>query len=155
MGLFNKKKEAFVSPMSGKLVSLDQVPDEVFSQRMMGDGFAVDLTSGRVTAPMSGTITVAFPTKHAIGLKNKDGLEILIHIGMDTVELNGKGFTSYISEGKKVKQGDPLVDVDIAFVKENGKPVISPVIFVNGEKITVLKEGNSLTNGEENFISIE
>lgn len=154
MSLFNKKKETFVSPMSGELVSLDQVPDEVFAQRMMGDGFAVDLSTGSISAPMSGTISVAFPTKHAIGLRNKDGLEVLIHIGMDTVELNGQGFTSYVTEGKKVKQGDPLVAVDLAYLKEQGKSIISPVIFVNGEKIMLQKEHLMVRNGEADIITI-
>lgn len=153
MGLFSKKKEEFVSPMQGKLLPLTDVPDEVFSQKMMGDGFAVSLTSGTITAPVSGEITVAFPTKHAIGLKTKDGLELLLHIGMDTVELNGEGFTSYITAGKKVKQGDVLLEVDLVKVQAAGKSIVSPVIFTSGEQIQLRKE-TDVKNGDTGFLSI-
>lgn len=154
MGLFSKKKEAFVCPMAGTLLTLENVPDEVFSKRMMGDGFAIDPSDGKVLAPMSGEITVAFPTKHAIGMKTKDGMEILIHIGMDTVELNGEGFTSHITAGKKIKQGELLMEVDLDFVRKAGKPVITPVIFTGGEHITMQKAGQKVSAGEENTITI-
>lgn len=154
MGLFSKKKEVLQSPMAGTLLTLDKVPDEVFSQKMMGDGFAIDPSDGKVYAPFSGVITVAFPTKHAIGMKSKDGLEILIHIGMDTVELNGEGFTSHISEGQKIKQGDLLMEVDLAFIKEKGKPVITPVIFTQGQAVTVKNPGRTVSAKEEDIATI-
>lgn len=155
MGLFSKKKEAFVCPMAGTLLTLENVPDEVFSKRMMGDGFAINPSEGKVYAPMSGEITVAFPTKHAIGMKTKEGMELLIHIGMDTVELNGEGFTSHIVAGKKVKQGDLLMEVDLEFVKNAGKPVITPVIFTAGEQIVVDKADQSVRAQEADIITIK
>lgn len=99
-------------------------------------------------------IKAAFPTKHAIGIEAKDGTEILIHIGMDTVELNGEGFTSHIKEGQKIKQGDLLMEVDLDFIASQGKPVITPVIFTSGQSITVKKAGQSVEAMEEDIIEI-
>lgn len=155
MGLFSRKKEAFVCPLAGTLLTLENVPDEVFAKKMMGDGFAVDPSDGKVYAPVSGVIKAAFPTKHAIGIEVKDGTEILIHIGMDTVELNGEGFTSHISEGMKIKQGDLMMEVDLAFVKSKGKPVITPVVFTGGQKITVKKANHTVKALEEDIIDIK
>ena len=154
MGLFSRKKETFACPVSGTLLNLENVPDEVFAKRMMGDGFAVDPTVGKIYAPVSGVIKAAFPIKHAIGIEAKDGTEILIHIGMDTVELNGEGFTSHIKEGQKIKQGDLLMEVDLDFIASQGKPVITPVIFTSGQSITVKKAGQSVEAMEEDIIEI-
>lgn len=155
MGLFSRrKKEEFVSPMKGTLLPLDQVPDPVFSQRVMGDGFAVELFGGEVLAPMSGTIVTAFPTGHAFGIKTDDEMELLIHIGIDTVNLNGKGFEVQVREGDAVKQGDVLVKVDVDYVKEQGKSIVSPVVFTSGEKIELLKSG-IVESGESGIIKIK
>lgn len=155
MGLFSRrKKEEFVSPMKGTLLPLDQVPDPVFSQRVMGDGFAVELSGGEVLAPMSGTIVTAFPTGHAFGIKTDDEMELLIHIGIDTVNLNGKGFEVQVREGDAVKQRDVLVKVDVDYVKEQGKSIVSPVVFTSGEKIELLKSG-IVESGESGIIKIK
>ena len=155
MGLFSRKKETFVCPLAGTLLTLEKVPDEVFAQKMMGDGFAVDPVDGKVYAPVNGVIKAAFPTKHAIGIESKDGIEILIHIGMDTVELNGEGFTSHISEGQKIKQGDLLMEVDLDFVKSKGKPVITPVVFTGGQSVGVKKADQTVKALEEDIIEIK
>ena len=104
MGFFKKKakNEEFLSPMKGIVRELSDVPDQVFSEKVMGDGFAIEPTSGKVAAPISAKVAAAFPTGHAFGLKASDGTEILIHIGIDTVQLNGEGFDV------KVKAGDDL-----------------------------------------------
>lgn len=155
MGLFSRrKKEEFVSPMKGVLLPLEQVPDPVFSQRVMGDGFAVELSGGEVLAPMSGTIVTAFSTGHAFGIKTDDEMELLIHIGIDTVNLNGKGFEVQVREGDAVKQGDVLVKVDVDYVKEQGKSIVSPVVFTSGEKIELLKSG-IVESGESGIIKIK
>lgn len=146
---FGKKKqkvnEVFRSIGSGTVISLENVPDQVFSQKMMGDGFAVELTDGHVYAPVSGDVTLVFPTGHAFGITTADGLEILIHLGIDTVELNGKGFDGKVKQGDSISQGDLLTVMDLDFIKENGKSVISPVIFTSGQTITLNKE-NSLVD---------
>lgn len=125
------KSNDFLIPVSGQLISLDQVPDEVFSQKMMGDGFAIDPENGEVFSPVDGLVTGVFPTKHAISLKDNSGVEILIHFGLDTVNLNGKGFTTYVEEGSIVKAGDLLLKADIDEIKDKVPSIIMPVIFVN------------------------
>ena len=154
MGLFNwKKKEEFVSPMTGILHPMEEVPDPVFAEKLMGDGFAVELTEGDVKAPVSGVIAAAFPTGHAFGIKMKEGMEVLLHIGVDTVNLQGKGFDVKVKEGDAVKQGDLLVKVDIDYVKSQGKSIYSPVIFTGGQKIDLLKTG-AVTAGDGQIIKI-
>ena len=155
MGLFSKKKkEAFVCPMTGILHPMEDVPDPVFSEKTMGDGFAVELTGTEVKAPVSGTITAAFPTGHASGITTKDGMEVLIHIGIETVALNGAGFEIKMKQNDTVKQGDVLVAVDVEYLKEQGKSLYSPVIFTGGQTVELLKTG-SVQAGEENIIKIQ
>lgn len=138
----------FVSPVEGKVMELSEVEDKVFSQGMMGNGFAVELTSGTVRAPFSGEVTVVFPTGHAIGMKRADGLEVLIHIGMDTVELNGKGFSLQVKQGDNVSAGDVLVEVDLDYIKSEGKSLVSPVVFPNGQAISLKIQGTIKTGQE-------
>lgn len=135
----------FVSPVEGKVMELSEVEDKVFSQGSMGNGFAVELTSGTVRAPFSGEVTVVFPTGHAIGMKRADGLEVLIHIGMDTVELNGKGFSLKVKQGDYVSVGDVLVEVDLDYIKSEGKSLVSPVVFPNGQAVSLKVQGNIKT----------
>ena len=135
----------FVSPVEGKVMELSEVEDKVFSQGIMGNGFAVELTSGTVRAPFSGEVTVVFPTEHAIGMKRADGLEVLIHIGMDTVELNGKGFSLKVKQGDYVSAGDVLVEVDLDYIKSEGKSLVSPVVFPNGQAVSLKVQGNIKT----------
>lgn len=135
----------FVSPVEGKVMELSEVEDKVFSQGIMGNGFAVELTSGTVRAPFSGEVTVVFPTGHAIGMKRADGLEVLIHIGMDTVQLNGKGFSLKVKQGDYVSAGDVLVEVDLDYIKSEGKSLVSPVVFPNGQAVSLKAQGNIKT----------
>ena len=135
----------FVSPVEGKVMELSEVEDKVFSQGSMGNGFAVELTSGTVRAPFSGEVTVVFPTGHAIGMKRADGLEVLIHIGMDTVQLNGKGFSLKVKQGDYVSAGDVLVEVDLDYIKSEGKSLVSPVVFPNGQAVSLKVQGNIKT----------
>ena len=138
----------FVSPVEGKVMELSEVEDKVFSQGIMGNGFAVELTSGTVRAPFSGEVTVVFPTGHAIGMKRADGLEVLIHIGMDTVELNGKGFSLKVKQGDYVSAGDVLVEVDLDYIKSEGKSLVSPVVFPNGQAVS-LKVQRNIKTGQD------
>ena len=140
-------ENVFVSPMKGRFMPLSEVEDQVFSQGMMGEGFAVELTDGKVVAPFDGEVIMTFPTKHAYGLKRAgDGVEILIHIGMDTVQLEGKGFESFVEVGDQVKAGQTIAKVDLDYVVENGKSVVSPVVFTGGQHITLkdIKEVNQV-----------
>ena len=135
----------FISPVEGKVMELSEVEDKAFSQGLMGNGFAVELTSGTVRAPFSGEVTVVFPTGHAIGMKRADGLEVLIHIGMDTVELNGEGFTLKVKQGDHVNAGDILVEVDLDYIKSKGKSLVSPIVFPNGQNICLNAQGTIKT----------
>lgn len=154
MGFFHKKKELFLMPATGKLLPLEEIDDQVFSKKLLGDGFAIVVEDGCIQAPISGEITMAFPTGHAIGIKSKQGYEILIHIGMDTVELNGKGFTSHVTQGDYVTQGDKLVDVDCEYVLAQGKTLASPIIFTSGETIHINKPHSHVTVLEADAIRI-
>lgn len=143
----------FAAPIEGEIVALEEVPDQVFSQKMMGDGFAILPSSGKIVAPCDGKIETLFPTMHAIGITSSTGYEILIHIGIDTVELKGEGFTAHVAQGDQVKKGQHLLDFDLDYLKKNAPSIITPIIFTNlkeGEKVTVLKQG--LVKLEENQI---
>ncbi|MBS4207063.1 beta-glucoside-specific PTS transporter subunit IIABC [Bacillus sp. FJAT-50079] len=126
-----KNDEEILSPLDGKVIALSNVPDQVFSSEAMGKGIAIEPTSGRVVSPVNGKVSVAFKTKHAIGLVSDSGAEILIHVGIDTVQLDGKYFTSHIEQGDQVKVGDLLVEFDIDKIKEAGYQVVTPIIITN------------------------
>ena len=144
-----QEEKDFISPMQGRLMPLTEVEDQVFSQGLMGDGFAVELKDGQVLAPFSGEVVMTFPTKHAYGLRREDGLEVLIHIGMDTVQLNGEGFESYVQQGDHVVQGQVLAKVDIDYVLSQGKSVVSPVVFTSGQHIEC--QGQDVQYKQENI----
>ncbi|MBQ1530724.1 MAG: PTS system trehalose-specific EIIBC component [Solobacterium sp.] len=135
------KNESFIAPVSGKIVPITELEDKVFSSKAMGDGIAFEPTDGHFYAPFSGEITVAFPTGHAYGLRTAADMEILIHIGMDTVELEGKGFKPCVKQGDVVKQGDLLTVVDLDYIRSQGKSTVTPVVFTNGGTVEILKEG--------------
>ena len=120
-----------VAPIEGNAVDLGEVGDGVFSEGMLGKGVAIEPTVGRAVSPVNGTVSTIFDTKHAVGLTSDDGVEILIHIGLDTVKLNGEHFNTHVKPGDKVKAGDLLVEFDIEKIKEAGYPTITPVIVTN------------------------
>lgn len=147
--LFFKKNKAksnviISSPLNAKIIPLEDVPDPVFSQKMMGDGFAFIPNNGKVLAPIDGTVTQVFPTKHAIGMETKEGVEILLHLGLDTVELNGEGFEITVKAGDKIHTNDSLGTFDLAYLKEKGKETTTVLVFTNfDEKISELKRYDS------------
>ena len=127
-------KLSVVSPLSGLAKPLDQASDPVFSQGIMGKGVVIDPSDGELVSPVDATVSVLFPTKHAIGLLTSEGVEFLIHIGMDTVNLEGKGFTSHVAQGDNVKVGDKLITFDIPMIKEEGYIVETPILITNQEE---------------------
>ncbi len=133
--------EDFASVVDGTLISLDKVEDQVFSSKMMGDGVAFEPKNGKIYAPYSGTLNVVFETGHAYGMTTDGGVEVLVHIGIDTVELGGKGFKVLVKQGEHVTQGQLLCEVDLDYVKQQGKSTVVPVIFTDGRKVEVLKDG--------------
>ncbi|MBS4205939.1 glucose-specific PTS transporter subunit IIBC [Lederbergia citrea] len=149
--------DKIVSPITGELKPISEVPDAVFSQKMMGDGFAVIPTDGKIVSPVDGKIINVFPTKHAIGILSESGREILIHVGIDTVKLNGEGFEVFVSEGDTVKAGQPLLQVDLTFIAANAPSTMTPIVFTNlaeGETIS-LETSGQVKAGDQNIISIK
>ncbi|MEW9667876.1 glucose-specific PTS transporter subunit IIBC [Ammoniphilus sp. 3BR4] len=150
-------EEGIVSPLQGTVLPIDEVPDQVFSQRMMGDGFAILPSEGTVVSPVDGRIVNVFPTKHAIGIVSDKGREILIHFGIDTVKLKGEGFEALVSQDDQVKRGQPLLKVDLEAVKSKVPSIITPIVFTNlreGEYIEIQKKGQ-VSQGEQGIISIK
>lgn len=146
--------ENFQAPITGITKKLSDIEDKGFTSGAMGEGFAIEMQDGKVVAPFSGEVMVCFPTGHAYGLKSNDGKEILIHIGMDTVELDGKGFDVKVQAGQKIKQGDVLVNVDIDYVKSQGKSLVTPIVFTDGHKVELLQENVAVKAGDENIIKL-
>ncbi|HCM87597.1 MULTISPECIES: PTS sugar transporter subunit IIA [Enterococcus] len=128
---FGKKEKEIYAPVTGDLINITQVNDPVFSTMAMGDGFAIQPANGKVFSPIKGKVTSIFPTKHAIGLVDNEGTEVLIHIGIDTVDLAGEGFNLLAKEGQSVKPSSPLVEIDLEYLKVRGKETITMVVFPN------------------------
>lgn len=125
----------FVAPANGEMIPIDKVEDDVFSQKMMGEGFAVVPENGEIAGPVAGTIVSVFPTKHAIGIKTDDDIEVLLHMGIDTVDLGGEAFKIHVQEGEKVKAGKVVATADLAKIQKAGKMTTMIVVFTNGDKI--------------------
>ncbi|MGD6857970.1 glucose-specific PTS transporter subunit IIBC [Bacillus infantis] len=153
----HKGEDIFVSPIKGEIKPITDVPDAVFSGKMMGDGFAIVPTEGTIVSPVDGKIVNLFPTKHALGLLSDSGREILIHVGIDTVNLKGQGFETLVKENDRVEKGQPLLKVDLDFVKENAPSIMTPIVFTNlaeGETVVINKTG-SVDIKEEDIITIK
>ena len=136
---FKGVTEEVYSVADGQVIALEQVKDPVFAQKMMGDGFAVEPANGNIVSPVTGTVSSIFPTKHALGLVTEAGLEVLVHIGLDTVSLEGKPFTVHVSEGQKVAAGDLLVTADLDAIRAAGRETSTVVVFTNGDVLKSVK----------------
>ncbi|WP_077329187.1 PTS sugar transporter subunit IIA [Virgibacillus siamensis] len=160
--LFKKKEEivqiSMYAPVTGDLVVLEDVPDPVFSQKMMGDGIAIKPVEETVTSPVDGEVIQLFPTKHAIGIRAKNGAEILIHIGLDTVNLEGEGFSAFVQEGDSVKASDMLITFDSKVIAEKATSTLIPVIITNTDamsEIIPFGKKESVTAGEDVILSVK
>ncbi|ULT57017.1 N-acetylglucosamine-specific PTS transporter subunit IIBC [Neobacillus drentensis] len=147
-------EQDFVMPIEGEIIPITEVEDLVFSQKMMGDGFAIIPAKGSVVSPVDGKIINVFPTKHAVGIKSKQGYEILIHIGMDTVSLKGEGFTVLVKDGDSISKGQEIIKFDLDKIKQSVPSTVSPVVFTNLTKLNIKKQGK-VSQGEKGIISIE
>lgn len=136
-GLFGKKEKnnKLYAPLRGEAVLLENIEDPMFAQKILGDGIAIEPSEGKVYSPADGTVSMIADTKHAIGINTQDGLELLIHIGMDTVALKGEGYTPKVEAGASVKKGDLLMEFDMDFIKEKGYSCVTPMIVTNMDDI--------------------
>ena len=158
MGLFDKlfgKKEEInpnyvYAPMAGEAVAISEVPDPTFSSGAMGNGIAIKPVDGKVCAPVNGTVDMMFDTGHAVTLVSESGIEILIHVGLETVGLEGKPFQIKVQNGQKVKKGDVLMIADLAAIEAAGLPTITPVLICNTDDYTTFNvtTGKAVTNAD-------
>ena len=148
--LFGKKLEGIYAPIAGKAVAITEVPDPTFAEGMLGNGIAIQPTDGKVYAPVNGTVDTMFDTGHAVSLISDNGIEILIHVGLETVGLNGAPFQVKCKNGQKVKKGDILMIADLEAIKAAGLPTITPVLVCNSDDYATfnVSTGKAVTNDD-------
>lgn len=129
---------------TGKVVELEQVSDPVFSQKMMGEGIAIEPNDGEIVSPVEGEIIQTLSTKHAVGIRADNGAEILIHIGLETVSMKGEGFSVHVKNGQKVKYGDALITVDLELLKQKNIDTVTPMIITNTDSMETIRFNDSL-----------
>ncbi|WP_064591640.1 PTS glucose transporter subunit IIA [Streptobacillus moniliformis] len=148
-----------ISPLDGKVIPLEEVPDPTFAQALLGNGVGIEpLTSGVIKSPVDGTIIQLFETKHAFVVETEDGVQVLTHFGLNTVKLKGEGFEIITKEGSKVKAGDPIVKFDYDFLKSNADSLITPVVILETEEyksVIPVKGIDTAISGETVIINIE
>ncbi|MCD5414286.1 MAG: PTS glucose transporter subunit IIA [Clostridiales bacterium] len=147
----NRSRDIF-APMTGEIINIENVPDQIFSEKMVGDGIAIKPVDGLVLSPCDGKIVQLFPTNHAVGIETEEGLLILIHLGIDTVELKGKGFKSYVQKGDHVKTGDRILEMDLEHCNKMNKSVVSPIVITNMELVDCIEKRNGLVDANTNLI---
>jgi PTS system glucose-specific IIA component len=150
-GFLKRKVRDIYAPVDGQIVTLESVDDEVFSQKMVGDGVAIMPVSHAFTAPIDGIVTKIFSTNHAYSIKSDKDLEVMVHIGLETVALDGKGFVRIANEGDSVKVGDVIIEADLPYIKEHAKDIITPIIITDEsdvkeieKKYTIVKSGDKI-----------
>ena len=150
-GFLKRKVREVTSPVDGQVVALESVDDEVFSQKLVGDGVAVIPMSNRFKAPIDGVVSKIFSTNHAYSIKSPKDLEVMVHIGLETVALEGRGFTRIANEGDEVKAGDVIIEADLAYIREHAKDIITPVIIMDesdvkeiDKKLNIVKAGDMI-----------
>ena len=152
--LFKAKKQTIISPADGDIVNLSEVPDQVFSEKMAGDGIALIPRSNTFVAPISGVISKIFSTNHAYSIKSKNGLEVLVHIGLETVALKGEGFKRLLEEGTSVSIGQPVISADLEYIQAQGKNIITPIILNYHKKITLKSHNIKMVREGESLIEV-
>lgn len=148
--------ETIVAPLTGEVKNIEEVPDPVFAGRMMGNGVAIDPTEGVVVSPVDGEIVQLFHTKHAVGIKSKNGAEILIHVGLETVTMAGEGFEAHVAEGQTVKVGDKLISFDLELIREKAKSTITPIVITNTDATASIETtiGVTATKGSTEVMKV-
>lgn len=159
--LFGGKKEAaakevnIYAPLSGEIVNIEDVPDVVFSEKIVGDGVAIRPNGDTIVAPVNGTIGKIFETNHAFSIESDDGVELFVHFGIDTVELKGEGFVRVAEEGQTVKAGDPVIKFDLALLEAKAKSVLTPVVISNMDEISnLVKKSGEVVAGQSVVLTL-
>ncbi|TNH01275.1 PTS glucose transporter subunit IIA [Testudinibacter sp. TR-2022] len=165
MGLFDKlfgskdNKGAEVeiyAPLSGEIVNIEDVPDVVFSEKIVGDGIAIRPIGNKIVAPIDGVIGKIFETNHAFSMESRDGVELFVHFGIDTVELKGEGFVRIAEEGQEVKKGDTIIEFDLALLEAKAKSVLTPVVISNMDEISSIeKSSGTVVLGETVILKLK
>ncbi|WGL97475.1 PTS glucose transporter subunit IIA [Arsenophonus sp. aPb] len=168
MGLFDKLKSLvsddknstgnidIIAPISGEIVNIEDVPDVVFAEKIVGDGIAIKPTGNKIVAPVDGTIGKIFETNHAFSIESDNGIELFVHFGIDTVELKGEGFTRLAEEGQKVQKGDLVLELDLPLLEEKAKSTLTPVVISNMDEIKeLIKLTGSVIVGETVIMQIK
>ncbi|HHF3636026.1 TPA: PTS glucose transporter subunit IIA [Haemophilus influenzae] len=165
MGLFDKlfgSKESksveveIYAPISGEIVNIEDVPDVVFSEKIVGDGVAVRPIGNKIVAPVDGVIGKIFETNHAFSMESKEGVELFVHFGIDTVELKGEGFTRIAQEGQSVKRGDTVIEFDLALLESKAKSVLTPIVISNMDEIScIVKKSGEVVAGESVVLALK
>lgn len=153
-GFLKRKVREIKSPVDGQVVAIESVDDEVFSKKLVGDGVAVIPVSNIFTAPIDGTVTKIFSTNHAYSIKSTKDLEVMVHIGLDTVSLEGKGFERIANEGDIVKAGDPIIRVDLAYIREHAKDIITPVIISDDSDVKNIEKRLNIVKSQDMIMEV-
>ncbi len=153
-GFLKRKSREVKAPIDGMLVALEKVDDEVFSSKMAGDGIAIMPVGDTFVAPIDGVITKIFSTNHAFSIKNKQDLEVLVHIGLETVALKGEGFERLASEGDTVKAGDPIIKVDLTYIKEHAKDIITPILITDESKFDAIDKNDNVVKSGDTIMEV-
>ena len=153
-GFLKRKTREIKSPVDGQVVALESVKDEVFSSKMVGDGVAILPMSNLFTAPIDGVVSKIFATNHAYSIKSPKDLEVLVHIGLDTVALNGQGFERLVQEGATVKAGEGIIRVDLAYLKANAKDIITPVIITQESDVRKIEKRLTIVKSQDIIMEV-
>ncbi|SFV68931.1 PTS system, glucose-specific IIA component [hydrothermal vent metagenome] len=153
-GFFKRKVRDIHAPSDGEMLSLSEVNDEVFSTKMVGDGMAIIPISSKFTAPIEGVVSKIFSTNHAYSIKSDKDLEIMVHIGLDTVSLEGKGFTRIASEGDIVKVGDVIIEADLSYIASMGKDTITPIIILENSDVKNIDKNFSIVISGDKIMEV-
>ncbi|MDQ7047758.1 MAG: glucose PTS transporter subunit IIA [Sulfurovum sp.] len=153
-GFLKRKVRAVYAPVDGQIVALESVPDEVFSQKMVGDGVAIIPLSNIFTAPIDGVVSKIFSSNHAYSIKSIKDLEVMVHIGLDTVALAGKGFTRIANEGDEVKVGDAIIEVDLAYIREHAKDIVTPIIITDTSDVKNIEKNLAIVKSQDKIMEV-
>jgi len=153
-GFLKRKVREIKSPVDGQIVALESVDDDVFSQKLVGDGVAVIPMSDIFTAPIDGTITKIFSTNHAYSIKSTKDLEVMVHIGLETVALEGKGFERLANEGDEVKAGDPVIRVDLSYIREHAKDIVTPIIISDESDVKNIEKRLNIVKSQDMIMEV-